>query len=538
MLNEYYKKIINNIGLFTDDEGFIYGGDPENKILITTLGKPLVLPTEEHVKTIFTDDPEEGIIINKILYNPLNEEVIKKDSESLAKTKLVVETRIALMLEVVGELLLHLASNKVLQTKTSLNLNKFLGSINDAKRATIKNLIDDNVINNWSKLCKASRSNGNSSIKIYLKKGGVAGDGVKYTRLATISVTALEHLLKAEKDEQVLGVTLRPKDIRLFIILYNFLLNVENKHTIELGSNSTESPGFMSLMELYINIGTRLENLLRDLKDVAVSIESLIEPVIDMKVDELKEVDHSPIIKQELLSLPNEIDLNRQVEAKRKTAIIASDLNSNLNKPRAVASNPILAEATQQVTQPVLQQVVPQQVTQPVVQQQVIQQAPTNQALSYNPNTNMDPVHSILSKTGNYMQVMEKQAVNPNMINPNMMNPNMMTQQQYVNPNMVPNQQYVNPNMMNQNMTMGQQQYVNPQQQMIYAQPQQQQMLYTQPQQQLGYAQPQQQMMYAQPQQQMGYAQPQQQMMYMQPQQQVKPMGISGLLNAGQSRFM
>ena len=511
MLNEYYKKIINNIGLFTDDEGFIYGGDPENKILITTLGKPLVLPTEEHVKSIFTDDPEEGIIINKILYNPLNEEVIKKDSESLAKTKLVVETRIALMLEVVGELLLHLASNKDLQSKTSLNLNKFLGSINDAKRATIKNLIDDNVINNWSKLCKASRSNGNSSIKIYLKKGGVAGDGVKYTRLATMSVTALEHLLKAEKDEQVLGVTLRPKDIRLFIILYNFLLNVENKHTIELGSNSTESPGFMSLMELYINTGTRLENLLRDLKDVAVSIESLIEPVIDMKVDELKEVDHSPIIKQELLSLPNEIDLNRQVEAKRKTAIIASDLNSNLNKPRAVASNPILAEATQQVTQPVLQQVVPQQVAQPVVQQQVVQQAPTNQPLNYNPNTNMDPVHSILSKTGNYMQVMEKQAVNPNMINLNMMN---------------------------QNMTMGQQQYVNPQQQMIYAQPQQQQMLYTQPQQQLGYTQPQQQMMYAQPQQQMGYAQPQQQMMYMQPQQQVKPMGISGLLNAGQSRFM
>ena len=102
MLIDYYKNIVNNIGLFTDEEGFIYGGDSENKIPITTLGKPLVLPTDENVKTLFIDDPEEGIIVNKILYNPLNEDVIKKDSESLSKTKLVVETRIALMLEVVG----------------------------------------------------------------------------------------------------------------------------------------------------------------------------------------------------------------------------------------------------------------------------------------------------------------------------------------------------------------------------------------------------------------------------------------------------
>ena len=501
MLNEYYEKIIKNIGLFTDEEGFIYGGDTDNKILITTLGKPLVIPTEEHVKTIFTDDPEEGIVINKILFNPLNEEVIKKDSESLSKTKLVVETRIALMVEVVGELLLHLAANKDLQTKTSLNLNKFLGSINDAKRPNIKSIVDDNVINNWSKLCKASRSHGNTSIKIYLKKGGVANDGTKYNRLATMSITALEHLLKAEKDEQVLGVSLRPKDVRLFIILYSFLLDVDNKHTIELGSNSTESPGFLSLMELYIKVGVRLENLLRDLKDVAVSIESLAEPVIDMSIDDLKAVDNDPVIKQELRSLPNEIDLNRTVEAKRKSAILTTDINSNLNKPRPVANNnPILTEATQQV--------IHQPVQQPIVQQQ--------EPMSYNPNVNLDPVHSILSKTNNYMQVLEKQPQQP------------MVQQQY------PQQQV----MMQQPMV--QQQY--PQQQMMVQQPMvqhqypQQQVMMQQPMVQQQY--PQQQMMVQQPMVQHQY--PQQ--MMMQPQygyqQQPKAMGLNAMLSTGASRFV
>lgn len=439
MLIDYYKNIINNIGLFTDEEGFIYGGDSENKIPITTLGKPLVLPTDENIKTLFMDDPEEGIVVNKILYNPLNEDVIKKDSESLSKTKLVIETRVALMLEVVGELLLHLAENKALQTKTTLNLNKFLGSINDAKRPGIKNMIDDNVIANWSKLCKASRSNGNTSVKIYLKKGGVNSEGTKFNRLATMSITALEHLLKYEKDEQVLGVTLRPKDVRLFTILYSFLLNVENTHTLETGNNSKESPGFLSLMDIYIKVGTRLENLLRDLKDVAVSIESLIEPVITMSMEDINAVDGNPKIKQELLSIPNEIDVNRTVEAKRKATLLKSDVNSNLNKPRPTAGNPILSDSSVQNVQ------------QPVVQN--TQQTP--EPLNYNPEVNTDPVHAILSKSPTYMTVQEKQHIQPNM---NMVGQPVMG---YGNPTVVnTGGGYVNPILQNNSMYANNQQVI------------------------------------------------------------------------------
>ena len=449
MLIDYYKNIINNIGLFTDEEGFIYGGDSENKIPITTLGKPLVLPTDENIKTLFMDDPEEGIVVNKILYNPLNEDVIKKDSESLSKTKLVIETRIALMLEVVGELLLHLAENKALQTKTTLNLNKFLGSINDAKRPGIKNMIDDNVIANWSKLCKASRSNGNTSVKIYLKKGGINSDGTKFNRLATMSVTVLEHLLKHEKDEQVLGVTLRPKDVRLFTILYSFLLNVENTHTIESGNNSKESPGFLSLMDIYIKVGTRLENLLRDLKDVAVSIESLIEPVITMSIEDVNAVDGNPKIKQELLSIPNEIDVNRSVEAKRKATLLKSDMASNLNKPRPTASNPILADSSAQNTAPVATQ-------------------QTEEPLKYNPEVNADPVHAILSKSPTYMTVQEKQQVQPqmNMVAQPVMgygNPTVVNMGSgYVNPILQNNQMYNNPQVVQQQPMYNNQQVIPP----------------------------------------------------------------------------
>lgn len=519
MLIDYYKNIVNNIGLFTDEEGFIYGGDSENKIPITTLGKPLVLPTDENVKTLFIDDPEEGIVVNKILYNPLNEDVIKKDSESLSKTKLVVETRIALMLEVVGELLLHLAENKALQTKTTLNLNKFLGSINDAKRPGIKNMIDDNVIANWSKLCKASRSNGNTSVKIYLKKGGVNSEGTKFNRLATMSVTALEHLLKYEKDEQVLGVTLRPKDVRLFTILYSFLLNVENTHTIEAGNNSKESPGFLSLMDIYIKVGTRLENLLRDLKDVAVSIESLIEPVITMTMEDINVVDNNPKIKQELLSIPNEIDVNRTVEAKRKATLLKSDVNSNLNKPRPTTGNPILVDSSIQNTQHIP--------TQNATQQK------TEEPLKYNPEVNVDPVHAILSKSPTYMTVQEKQHIQPQMnmlgqpamgygnptvvntgngyVNPILQNNNMYSNQQvvpqqpmYNNQQVVPPTGY-NPNVGYNNQVMLPQQGYNPNMGNVgYAQPN------------MGYAQP--NMGYAQPN--YGYGQPQS-----------KPMGLSQMVS-------
>jgi hypothetical protein len=381
MLNEFYKKTLNSVGLFVTEDGFIKTSGEEDGMLVTEEGKPLVLPTKDHINSIMTTDEDGNVVIGKLPYNPLNENVIKGDTLSLKRTKTAIEVRTGLAIACAGILLLTLASEKELQKKTTIDVNEFLGSLNKAMAPGIKELVDDKSIAVWQSLFVASLKQENGYISIYLKKMGVK-DGVKYNRLATLACNLYDELSKADKDTPVFGIKLRNKDLSTFKLLLEFLLPGIEEGSVSYGSLDQESPGFISLMSLYKKVAFKSMAIIKQLKHINAEVAD--KGFIDIIITD-EDINTTSKFKSELLTIPNEIDLSR---SKAKPEL--SNLNVNNNMLKSVGG---LAQA------PVEQQPVPNNNV--YVPQQ--NQAPVQQVAQFVPQPDPfggDPVKKILYGSG------------------------------------------------------------------------------------------------------------------------------------------
>lgn len=302
MLFDFYKRVLESVGFYVTNDGYIFLGNEEEKETYTVNGLPFVVPTEEHIKNLFGIDENGKVTNTRYLFNPLNETVLKGDSISLSRLKLVIERRLALTINVAGVLLLTVANNKELQNKLPTKINKFLSSIMSAKNANIKELVDPDVIKNWDTIFTKSLKTEKHLISIYLKKSGVY-ENVKYNRLAVVSSPLLDMLESATTDTQIFGMKLRNKEIKIYTILLKYLLDVDKNNTINFGSNDGETPGFISLFTAYVNIYNKLEYFIKELSHVDKS--EAVKGLYDIKVD-LKEFDNLLQYKSEVIAIPNE----------------------------------------------------------------------------------------------------------------------------------------------------------------------------------------------------------------------------------------
>lgn len=310
-LLSYYRKILRNVGLRVNDEGYIYIGDT----LFIVKDKPLVLPTENQLSSVMEKNENGEYVIAKIPFNPLNEDVIKGDSESLKRLKRCVERHISKSLGGLVEVLLTLASNKDLQKETSLEVNKFLGSLSDAKNIGVKQVIDDKTISNWVEINKAMIKQGKLPIDIYLKKTS-SYKGTKYNRLATLNSPLYEEIKQATKEAPVFGIKLRPKDITVFNIAFKFILKeLDENDVISIGSNDNVAPGYVSLMTLYVTVMSRINKIFQSLKDI--DPEMFNQCYIEDLITEEEILDISKY-KKWLSVIPNDTDLVRDKANKNR----------------------------------------------------------------------------------------------------------------------------------------------------------------------------------------------------------------------------
>jgi len=317
-LMDFYKKVLHSLGLEVSQDDFVQinlGGKPT---MFTVNGKPMVLPTKEHIDTSIEPDENGNIMVTKVLFNPLNEDVIKGDSTSLKKVKDIAEKKLAHTFAAVGELLLTLASNPKLQKKTDMELNKFLIELNNVYDGKAKDKVDDKSVDTWSKMYAKSLKEpaSKSFLKLYLKKNG-RYDGNRYNRLAVASFPFYEMLLEADKTTPVYGYKLRIKDLAVYKLIYTYVFNMmDENHSVVVGSNDNESPGFISLFKLYIKLGTRMNKILKSLTNV--NRELVKEATLPIEVSD-KDLEKLNIFKSELFTIPSELELNRQKAPKQQT---------------------------------------------------------------------------------------------------------------------------------------------------------------------------------------------------------------------------
>lgn len=338
-LNKFYKQVIENLGLYVDDDGFIYSSE-EDKVMITNDGKPMVLPTQEHINSIYDKDDDGNLIVTKSLFNPLNEDVVKGDSPSLKKAKIFAERRLGHVFYLISKALLILAENKNLQRKTSLEINKFLASINEASGQNTKSIVDGKTIESWDKIYANSLKRNIGMFMIVVKKQGKY-EGETYNRLGTLGSNLYDELCEIEKDGTAYDVKLRHKEAVVFKLLFEYLLeDLDDNGTVNVGSNDDVSPAFITLMSLYSKLRTRFNKITKQLKDVD---KTLYDSCYVDNLVTLRELEDLDIYSSELATIPNETDLNRSIASTKPIfkdpGLPAELLNTNTAQRQPTISN-------------------------------------------------------------------------------------------------------------------------------------------------------------------------------------------------------
>lgn len=346
-LLNFYKQIIENVGLHVDKDGYIWHViDEDDKVLITVGGKSMVLPTKEHLNSIYSTDDSGNVITNKVIFNPINEDIVKGDSTSIKMLKKWIEAKLGHIVASTGELLLTLAANKDLQQKTTFEINKFLAEINRAQNIGIKQLVDDKTIENWINIYSKSVDSTKGMFSIYLKKKGKY-DGQDFNRLAVLSSEVLEQLKTPGKEPQVYDVKLRKKDVTIFSIIFEYLIDdFDEENIVCVGSNDKESPAFISLMSIYLKIVAKTNKILKHL--AFVNQQTVDENTINnlLSVDSLYTLKD---FKSEIVQLPNENDLNRGI-LESETKIQAIPSSNLIGKQQPMPVQPIKKNSIQQET--------------------------------------------------------------------------------------------------------------------------------------------------------------------------------------------
>lgn len=371
---DFYKDVLESMGIVVDENGYIKIDAGNNKLVdLPANGMPMVLPTKENIENMYKTDENGEVKQKLVLFNPLNEDVIKGDTISLKKLKILVENLLSRSICGLGELLLILASNEKLQKKTPLELIKYLKSLSDnnVNASKTKKLVDDKSIDTWNKLYAKTTelSTAPKVSKIFLKKAG-SYKGVKYNRIAVLSLPIYKELKVATTETKISGYHLRAKDIINFKTTYEFIfsnldgVSLDDNGTISIGSNDNESPGFISLMKLFITVAERINKLARPLKSIDESSVDLI--TFDLKITK-KDVENVNVFSRELATIPGEADTSVRTPTKQPplASIIPNKSTNNPILERAMAGN-----QPQQVQQQQVQQQMPQQ---QLPQQQVVQ---------------------------------------------------------------------------------------------------------------------------------------------------------------------
>lgn len=331
-LLDFYKDVLDSLGLVVDDDGFIYIKGSKKNILLMVNSKPLVLPNKEQLNSVLEQDEDGKFIVTKIPFNILNENTIRGDSSSLTKAKTIIENRLICGIVTAGLMIIKLASDTKLQKKYSnLDLNILLGEFSKAKNANTKQLIDDKTISNWENMYSATNDPNKKIISVYIKKAGKFNK-VSYNRMAVLDSPLYDQLKVADKDNCIVnGVKLRNKDIIVFKLILEYLLpELVNSSSINVPSSDSDAPGFISLFSLYIQASDKILKTLSALQELDKEYYDTAYYKITVTPEML---DSISVYKSELRNIPNESDLNLEAAKKDRADTAAIVTNNIVNAP-------------------------------------------------------------------------------------------------------------------------------------------------------------------------------------------------------------
>lgn len=286
-LIEFYKKAIKSVGLTIDEDHFLCLENDDKLERVMHNKKQILLPTPENLKHISD---------NIIIFNPLEEDSIRGINPSMIKFKSIIDRRLAQSFNVISELVSVLGENLEIQKKASLELNKFLSSLNVLRQPNMKNnIVDEAFVSLVRKIIATSLTKSAHSGSIFIKtdKGKVI-DGEKFNKTASLSLPIYEDL--KENKETVFDITLkRKKDAGIYSIITEFIIGTKDDNSIDyekynVGSNHLESPTFIVVYKLYYKLAKRFNSLLKSLSFINKELAETAMINLELELDDLAEI--------------------------------------------------------------------------------------------------------------------------------------------------------------------------------------------------------------------------------------------------------
>jgi len=345
-LVKFYKELLEALDLEVTKDGQILVSGSEKPSPLTINGLPVYLPTDENIRTAVTliDDIPQPV---KILFNPMDEDAIKGENESLRKLRSIIELRLTGAIYQLGETLLNL----VIDTEKIVNdpnLLKFISLLNRYKTPGTKHIVDEKTIDSWIKLYKSILTEHYAEanyVKIYSKRGGKIND-IKYNRINILGFPFLEklHPINANK-EKFLGLKIRNKDKHDYESLFEFIFQTDIEQLLEgfkYGSLNKIAPGFHALMLLYDDVYKRFKPVIDALFDLGVEdreAEYLNLKPLPIDIGNLG--DFIDNMANEIRKIPREKDLvnNTQPSANTQTTTTTQPVGSPTNMTQTTNTN-------------------------------------------------------------------------------------------------------------------------------------------------------------------------------------------------------
>jgi len=311
-VNDFYVRVLESLGLTVTEDKYIKSIDPETgkaKQVSTTNNIPMVLPVKEHINTCVEPNDEGEIELVKYMFNPLNEDMIKGDSQSIKRLKDIINARLNYSLTAVIGMLSELIDNKEAQTKANTHITKFLMNLKkDLSTAIKKEVCDDKYYQILGEL--VNKHYANKLIHIFLKKSATY-NGVKYNRLVTADLPLYQDISSHDKNDPFHDMTLRNKDITVLTHIFSYIfddLTDESGH-IKIGSEDTTSPAFIALFKFYLIVMKRFQKIATSLKHINEELYDAVNIKLSVDISELDDLD---VYEASLAMIPSDIDLNKR----------------------------------------------------------------------------------------------------------------------------------------------------------------------------------------------------------------------------------
>jgi len=203
--------------------------------------KRIVLPTREHLAALDWE--------NRIKFHPLNENVLRGESEVLTWYRKSLAIRTNLTIAVIANRLLQLATSPAEHSKLSPEQAEFLSKVKNADEKTLDVLI---------KIMEAFPAT-DSFVSIFLKRAGQV-NGRRYARVGVVTFPVYQ-ALKSGGD--VKGVKMRVKDRESLIALLEYMLpSIGGGEENYRGSDSQIAPFCDALMKSMLVVAAPLNAIM------------------------------------------------------------------------------------------------------------------------------------------------------------------------------------------------------------------------------------------------------------------------------------